>query len=130
MMREETNEFFRRVFEFSGATPVDSIRIKMPHKNVGIDAYTASFKRFLNPIMAKDYVNGFSIWCTPYTKSAARVCLKMLSLFSTERMRMSAAVRLKDDIAHVVEGYYGSSNLKLQSLTGIDLAKYGYDLGE
>jgi len=54
--------------------------------------------------------------------------LKAVRMLATERRRSSASMKLENEIAGAVAGYYGSSNCNLENLIGMKLDKYGYDL--
>ena len=128
LLREDTSGFFGKIFEFAGVEPEHNYQLPMPHEKIGIDAYTARYKRYVNPILAKDYVNGYSVWCTPYTQALGWLFIKVVQILGTERKRTSAAMKLENEITRAVAGYYGESNRNLESLTNIKLDKYGYDL--
>ena len=128
MLRDDASSFFGKIFDFAGANPKSNFQIHMSHLNVGIDAYKASYQRLVNPFLAKDYVNGYSVWCTSYTKVIARIFMKVVQMLAAERQRASAALKLEKEVARAVERYYDSSNSKLENLIGMKLDKYGYDL--
>jgi len=128
MLMKDSSGFFERIFDFSGVQPENGMQISMPHMKLGIDAYTAGYKRLINPILAKDYVNGYSAWCTPGTKIIARMFMQVVRLLSTKKKRAAAALKLENEISRAVGDYYGVSNCNLEDLTGIRLEEYGYYL--
>jgi len=128
LLRDNSGVFFEKIFNISGAKPDRGFEVSKPHMKIGIDAYKAGYKRLVNPILSKDYVNGYSVWCTPYTQVIARAFLKAVRMLATERRRSSASMKLENEIAGAVAGYYGSSNCNLENLIGMKLDKYGYDL--
>ena len=128
LLRDEANSFFGKIFDFVGANPKHNFQIPKPHLKIGIDAYKAGYKRLVNPILSKDYVNGYSVWCTPYTRIIGGLFMKIVQILATKQKRASATLKLEKEIACAVDGYYGNSNSNLEKLIGIKLDKYEYDL--
>jgi len=128
LLSENANSFFGKIFEFAGINPGQNFQLSPPHEKVGIDAYEARYKRYVNPILAKDYVNGYSAWCTRYTRVIGRVFMKVVQILATKRKRIAATLQLEKETACAIEGYYGKSNCNLEKLINMKLDEYGYDL--
>lgn len=127
MLRTSPGLFFQRMTEFARVKTDYHYGGESPHANIGIDAFTASRKRLLNVLLEKDRINDYSIWSNSVTGRFAKLLLKASLLAGGDRRRLRAAESLRQEVDKEVRGYYGASNARLQRLTDLDLAAYGYE---
>ncbi|MGP1271992.1 MAG: sulfotransferase family protein [Phycisphaerales bacterium] len=121
-LREDPAAYMRRLFAFCGV-PEDGAPV-MESENEGLGALTATvLRRFSwfgrpNPI-------------SPRASGAMR--LKRAIGYRLDRAlprswSRGVEQRWREEIRQRVAGMYGESNRRLASLTGLDLARYGYDM--
>ena len=119
-------DFVSRIYRFSGAKGVASVDFsKRPNRSR--KTLTVSIKRYFNPFLTRDPVNGHSILFIRGFHRLVRPILRGVDRFGPDALNKSIESKWKSEIDAFAEQYHGS-NERTAQLIDEDISRFGYGL--
>lgn len=128
LFRADPDTFLKRLSALCGIPiNVEEYPVERRH-NEGRNHLVEGRFRWLNLFIQSTSLNAYSPFYSKWSSFAARG-LKHVLTRMTSRAREEAYIRnLREQIHEIVGNRYGRSNAALESITGLDLASFGYSL--
>jgi len=125
--RDEPHAFAEGVAAFSGgkAPPPESATAVL---NRSLGPLALSLLRWLNPLVNADSLNGWSPWAMSWLNKPARLAVDGIDRLTPRSLRDGITKRWRDVIEAETRGLYEESNQRTAFLTGLDLARRGYQV--
>jgi hypothetical protein len=120
--------FAAEICRFVGLGEPDEVQTG--RRNVGLSGLSVAIKRRFNALFVRDALNVAPP--LPWDGANRRLwqLCRVIDRVVPRAWTRAFDVRVRRRIAEAVEGRYAKSNRRVQSLTGLDLGRHGYDVGE
>jgi hypothetical protein len=132
LMLAEPRDFVGRVAAFAEAPVSDEVLDGLPFgraRNVAPIASQLALRRVLNKLGADDRVNPAPLFYGEVTAQRVRRLSREVGARLPDSVGRRFTARLERAVDEVAKGRFGASNRVLSEWCGIDLARYGYDVG-
>jgi len=127
MLAADPAEYWRRLTEFSGATPAlssdDFVKLSKEKEREGFNAFTGEIARFLKPYFRMNTLGPDH----PLPTRLKEKLLRRIDPLIPASLARRVAKKQTDVLQGHVGDYYRASNRRTTKLTGLDLAGWGYD---
>lgn len=127
-LKTNTKHYVDKIVDFAEADPDDDFELITNKSNTGISFFDARLKRYFNPFIESDYINDYSLYNTPVTRTLSRGIVKLITEATPQSVQRSTATTFEQEIADTVGDRYRKSNRQTNELIDFDLAELGYDL--
>ena len=124
MLSDDAAGFVARICRFAGAEGTASIDFSS-RPNISRKALTSAVKRYFNPFLTRDPVNGHSILFIRGFSRLVRPMLRGLDRIGPGALNRSIESRWKREINAFAEQYM-ESNERTAQLIDVDISRFGY----
>ena len=126
MMKEEADAYLEKICSFAGATPQPGYTPEKTVRNEGLTITQVLFKRKINPFIARDQLNDYSILYSDIWHIIGMRLVRFLGRDFFKKADKKREKAFRAQIGTICDGRFEESNRKTAELIGIDLSKYGY----
>jgi len=125
MLRDDKIGFYNKFLVLAGLDP-NMLCKDSPASNQGMSPQVLKLKRFINPFIQRDMINGYSPFVIPapvmnFIETAMR---RIDTLISVENKKITIR-KLEDEIHEYTVGIHAESNQLTSELISIDLSQLG-----